>query len=218
MSAVSAPSNRGANAGADGAPDDGADAGASEAGWPAAPAPGPFEAFDRSVDLFVEGLRGRRGLDPAAAVVSNLADYGFVWSVIAAAKGRRRGPGRRRAVLALGVAGVASAGVNAAVKAVVGRSRPEVGSAPTGSGLPVRPPSSSSFPSGHTLAAFCTAVVLADSPAEVVAFTGFAAAVAASRVYLRAHHPSDVVGGALIGATVGVVARAAVDRLAPPRR
>ena len=33
-------------------------------------------------------------------------------------------------------------------------------------GVTVRTPTSSSFPSGHTLAAFCTAFVLAESPSE----------------------------------------------------
>jgi undecaprenyl-diphosphatase len=71
----------------------------------------------------------------------------------------------------------------------------------------VRPPTSSSFPSGHTLAAFCTAVVLSDSPAESAVYLGFAGAVGASRVYLRAHHASDVLGGAVIGVGIGLLGR-----------
>jgi undecaprenyl-diphosphatase len=34
-----------------------------------------------------------------------------------------------------------------------------------------------------------------------------AALVAASRVHVRIHHPSDVVGGAVIGASLGTVIR-----------
>jgi len=169
--------------------------------------------FDRSVDATLDRWRGRPRLELAARLVSNLADYGFAWSLLAAAKGRRRGPRRRRATRALAVSGVSSAAVNAGIKRVVDRGRPDP---PTESGgdehLWVRPPASSSFPSGHTLAAFCTAVVLADNPAETVAYVGFAAAVGASRVYLRAHHASDVVGGAVIGAALGLVGR----RLVPP--
>ena len=41
-------------------------------------------------------------VDRAAALVSNLADYGLVWVVLALFKARRRGPNRRRAVTALG--------------------------------------------------------------------------------------------------------------------
>ncbi|MGP8059874.1 MAG: phosphatase PAP2 family protein [Acidimicrobiales bacterium] len=161
-----------------------------------------FDRFDQAVDGLIERFRGRPGLEAGAAVVSNLADYGVVWSLLAALKGRRPGEARRRALRALALAGFSSLTVNAAVKATVRRSRP---AAPAGGrAVPVRAPTSSSFPSGHTLAAFCTAVALADSPGEAAAYLTFATAVAASRVYLRAHHASDVVGGAVIGVVIGV--------------
>jgi undecaprenyl-diphosphatase len=82
----------------------------------------------------------------------------------------------------------------------------------------VRPPSSSSFPSGHTLAAFCTAFVLADSDAQTAANVGLAAAVAASRVHLRAHHPTDVIGGAAIGSVLGLGLRPLVNLVTPGTR
>ena len=198
------------------------DAGAPALDLPAGASPAPsrdvlaaLAAYDEDLDRIFHRLRGRPAADAAALVVSNLADYGFVWAVLAAAKslgGRRE---RRRALRALAVAGVTSASVNAAVKAVVRRERPE-GAAPSPDDpLPVRTPTSSSFPSGHTLAAYCTAIVLADSPAELAAFALFATAVAASRVHLRAHHGSDVVGGAVIGIATGMVGRLLVNRLDP---
>jgi undecaprenyl-diphosphatase len=164
--------------------------------------------FDDAVDRLFEPLRGNRRADMAAAVISNLADYGFAWSLVAAVKGRRPGAKRRRAVRALSLAGATSLGVNSLVKAAVNRQRPDpiVGG---GTAL-VRAPRSSSFPSGHTLAAFCTAIVIAESPAEMVACGAFAVAVAASRLQLAAHHATDVVGGAAIGAAVGLVARRAL--------
>jgi len=79
----------------------------------------------------------------------------------------------------------------------------------------VRAPSSSSFPSGHTLAAFCTAFILADTDAGTAANVGFATAVAASRVHLRAHHPTDVLGGAAIGSVLGLGLRPVVDVVTP---
>jgi undecaprenyl-diphosphatase len=82
----------------------------------------------------------------------------------------------------------------------------------------VRAPTSSSFPSGHTLAAFCTAFVLAESDAQTAANVGFATAVAASRVHLRAHHPSDVVGGAVIGSVLGLGLRPFVNLVAPGQK
>jgi undecaprenyl-diphosphatase len=68
------------------------------------------------------------------------------------------------------------------------------------------------------LAAFATAVVLPDTTAEMAAYVGFAGAVAASRVHLRAHHPSDVLGGAAVGAALGLVLRPVANLLAPGSR
>jgi len=172
-----------------------------------------LSVFDRRVEELVAPRRGRPALDAAAVVVSNLADYGLAWSLLAALKARRRGPARRRAVATLAVAGVASASVNAALKARVGRHRPEPSGQAT-DGLPVRTPTSTSFPSGHTLAAFCTAVALAESPGEQLAYLGFATAVGASRLQLGAHHATDVVGGAAAGAGLGLVVRRLVGRRA----
>jgi membrane-associated phospholipid phosphatase len=169
--------------------------------------------LDETIDAAFEPLRGRPEVDRAAAVVSNLADYGFIWALLATRKGWRRGPRRRHAIVALGAGGVPSLLVSRAVKSAVSRQRPEAHLDAL-----VRTPSSSSFPSGHTLAAFTTAVVLAETPAETAAYVGFAAAVAASRVHLRAHHPSDVLGGAAIGSVLGLVLRPAVRLVAPGRR
>jgi undecaprenyl-diphosphatase len=169
--------------------------------------------FDETIDAVFEPLRGNAQADQAAATVSNLADYGLVWVALALYKARRRGPNRRRAVVALGLAGVTSYAVNRAVKSAVQRERPE-----EHLDAAVRSPSSSSFPSGHTLAAFCTAFVLADTAAETSTYVGFAGAVAASRIHLRAHHPSDVVGGAAIGSLLGLAVRPILNRVTPGTR
>jgi len=169
--------------------------------------------LDDTVDALFEPGRGRPQVDRTAALVSNLADYGFVWVALAAIKGRRRGPGRRRAVVALGTAGLSSLGVVRATKSLVERERPE-----EQLDVRVRTPTSNSFPSGHTLAAFATAVVLPDTAAEMAAYVGFAGAVAASRVHLRAHHPSDVLGGAAVGTVLGLLLRPVVDVLVPRAR
>lgn len=170
-------------------------------------------AIDDAVNAAFEPLRGNARADRAAAVLSNLADYGLIWVVLAAFKARRRGPDRRRAVVALAAAGFSSMIVNRVVKEAVARERPE-----DHLDAVVRTPSSSSFPSGHTLAAFCTAFVLADSDAQTAANVGFATAVAASRVHLRAHHPTDVIGGAAIGSVLGLGIRPLVNLVTPGTR
>jgi undecaprenyl-diphosphatase len=174
--------------------------------------PSSLSAIDDMVDAVFEPLRGRPQIDRAAAVVSNLADYGFVWVALAGLKGRRRGAGRRRAVVALAAAGFSSMAVNYVVKQVVERERPD-----DHLDAAVRAPASSSFPSGHTLAAFCTAFVLADTDAGTAATVTFATAVAASRVHLRAHHATDVIGGAAIGSVLGLGLRPIVNLVTPGR-
>jgi membrane-associated phospholipid phosphatase len=172
-----------------------------------------MSGIDDAVDAAFEPLRGNARVDAAAAAVSNLADYGLVWVLLGLVKMRRKGPDRRRAVVALGAAGFSSLLVSRAVKASVERQRPDDHLAAT-----VRAPTSSSFPSGHTLAAFCTAFVLADTDAQTMANVGFASAVAASRVHLRAHHPTDVIGGAAIGSVLGLGLRPLVNLVTPGTR
>jgi undecaprenyl-diphosphatase len=169
-----------------------------------------LSSIDDAVDAAFEPLRGRPEVDKAAAAISNLADYGLIWVALAGVKARRKGPDRRRAIVALGAAGFSSLLVSRVVKKAVARERPEDHLDAT-----VRTPTSSSFPSGHTLAAFTTAFVLADSDVQTVANVGFASAVAASRVHLRAHHPTDVIGGAAIGSVLGLGLRPIVNAVTP---
>ncbi len=69
------------------------------------------------------------------------------------------------------------------------------------------PYSKYSFPSGHTAMSFLFAVVLSDMyPKYMYLFYTIAVLTALSRLYLGVHYLSDVVGGALIGITIGVLA------------
>jgi undecaprenyl-diphosphatase len=100
-----------------------------------------------------------------------------------------------------------------AMKATVGRVRPWIA---FGLPPPFGSPHDGSFPSGHAAGSFCVAAFLAvalpavwPAPrARVVSAAGFvlASLIAASRVYLGAHFPTDVLAGAVLGAAAGALA------------
>ncbi len=70
-----------------------------------------------------------------------------------------------------------------------------------------------SFPSGHTLHAVCFTTVLAMTlPAVAIVLMPFTLAVAASRVVLGLHYPSDVLAGAGVGILLGFTATTAAAR------
>ena len=81
--------------------------------------------------------------------------------------------------------------------------------------LLVPPPLDASFPSGHTAASFAAVFALkaAGSPLWKPALAA-AVVMAFSRLYLYVHWPSDVLGGALLGAACGWLGAKLVSRLA----
>jgi undecaprenyl-diphosphatase len=94
--------------------------------------------------------------------------------------------------------------VNATLKSVVGRTRPQAESPHR---LPVRIPRTASFPSGHTLAAWCAATLLAEDDPWAPAYYAIAGAVSFSRLHVRLHHATDVVAGSILGILLGRLGR-----------
>ena len=163
--------------------------------------------FDDWVDTRVEPLRRRPGLDRLAAMASFLGDHGLVWFLVLVARIRRPGLRRRSAVRAVLFTGLVVPVVNGALKSLVDRSRPAEPAEMAG----LRPPSSASFPSGHSLAAWCAATMLAEDDSRAAVYYATAAAVSWSRIHLRHHHATDVVGGSVLGCALGAVGRR-IDR------
>ncbi|HVM13911.1 MAG TPA: phosphatase PAP2 family protein [Egibacteraceae bacterium] len=72
----------------------------------------------------------------------------------------------------------------------------------------IRPPTGSSFPSGHAAVGMAVATVVGGrSPmrAATPLLRAVGAYIALSRVYVGVHYPSDVIGGAGLGLAVGSV-------------
>lgn len=161
--------------------------------------------FDERVDRIFDRWRGRRGPDRLFYFASDVADFGLLWVLLAAARGVRGGPVNERAALRgiIGT-GVESVLVNLILKTLIGRVRPR-NHEPHPHRL--RQPLTSSFPSGHATAAFCAAVLLSEEDPLAPAYFAAATVVAASRIHVKIHHPSDVAAGIVIGLGLGLIGR-----------
>lgn len=145
----------------------------------------------------------------AAPAVQEAAERTKLWWAAAAAMAAFGG-WRGRTAAAAGVVAMTTAQVlsNAIVKPLYRRRRPPAEWVPQEE-LDERP-DSSSFPSGHTAAAFGFAGAVAPVwPAAGAACGVSAAVVAAERIHSGAHYPSDVAAGAVIGLIAAALVRAA---------
>ena len=159
-----------------------------------------IEHVDLRIDAAVDRFR-TPALDPLFYSISSAADHSLLWFAIGAARAVRTGDLRFAARFGVAM-GLESALTNGPIKAQFRRVRPAPespdGPLPYGMHRPI----TSSFPSGHATAAFTAAVILANGRRRAPWYA-LAALVASSRVYVRMHHASDVVGGALLGLALG---------------
>ena len=159
-------------------------------------------------------------LDHAMARLSDAANYSRLSlasaAVLAATGGRR---GRHAAVNGLASVAVTSGVVNLAVKPLGRRRRPDRAAGQVPVARHVRMPSSTSFPSGHSAAAFAFATGVGHvAPRAAIPLRGLAAAVAYSRVHTGVHYPGDVLAGALMGTALAQITTYALSRRAARRR
>jgi undecaprenyl-diphosphatase len=132
----------------------------------------------------------------------------------------------RGLALVLGGAIAAQAVAVWLIKRTIGRMRPWIA---LGLPAPFGHVHDGSFPSGHAAGSFCVAVFLVVVlPSLLPSSAGRARAlgalclvvaflVALSRVYLAAHFPSDVGGGAILGGVIGLLAGRLYMRSKYPR-
>lgn len=164
--------------------------------------------LDARLGAALSRARGRR-IDRLAGAVTDAGSlYGLAGTAAVLAGARRPRPAARVAV-----AGSAAWIVAQSAKELVRRQRPyELGIAER----LVHPPAGSSWPSGHSAvaAAIATAASAELRPWGQAAMVGMASMVAATRVQLGVHHPSDVVAGVAFGALTADLAVAAVESVA----
>lgn len=167
--------------------------------------PTSVDAFDARFDCFWDRFRGNRALDALFYTASEVGDFGMVWMAMSGVQGALGAPEQTRHFLRVaGVLGVESIVVNVGLKSFFRRERP-----PWEQDRPIqlRKPKTSSFPSGHSSSAVTAALLLSDSnPTLAPLWWGVAGIVALSRVHVKIHHVSDVVGGLAVGAVIGTIA------------
>jgi undecaprenyl-diphosphatase len=149
----------------------------------------------------------RSRADTALKALTTSANHSLLWFAIAAAMVGRRGSLRRAALRGVLAIGGASLTANAVAKPLMPRRRPAADALPNFRTLP-DPPTSSSFPSGHSAsaAAFTTAVGL-ECPLAGALIAPVAASVAYSRVHTGPHWPTDAAAGVALGTGVALATR-----------
>jgi undecaprenyl-diphosphatase len=162
--------------------------------------------FDAVVDGWFDHLRGNTTADRLFYGASAVGDFSLIWHIAGVARALR-GPRQEREAVGLAISlGIESFLVNGVVKSFFRRTRPVRSQH---SSRKLRKPKSSSFPSGHATSGFMAASLLSSgaSKRSKALWFGAATVVAASRVHVKIHHPSDVVAGAAVGLGLGAVVR-----------
>ncbi|MBL8775890.1 MAG: phosphatase PAP2 family protein [Acidimicrobiales bacterium] len=167
-------------------------------------------AFDDRVDETFAPLRGRPLVDRVMYGATIVGEDGRIWLAVAALLALRPAS-RRKALRVLIWLGVETAVVHGLVKPSVKRARPEFEGEHVHK---IRVQTSASFPSGHSASSACMATILSERSRLWPLWWAIALVIGASRVHVRDHHASDVVGGLAIGTAIGLAGR----RLGPRDR
>ena len=134
------------------------------------------------------------------SIISKLGDGGF-WALLALAMYLLQGPQALPLIAQMAATGSVGVILYKLLKSRLVRERPYVNRRDILCGT--APLDKYSFPSGHTLHAVSFTILLwAFEPLLLMIAAPFAILVAASRVILGLHYPSDVIVGAAIGATL----------------
>ncbi|HEX6256716.1 MAG TPA: phosphatase PAP2 family protein [Euzebyales bacterium] len=160
----------------------------------------------RRADVRAGDLVRRGRSRPSDRVVAAATDLGSLYGVLGTAAALGLG-GHRRLARDVTVIGSVAWLVAQGAKTRVKRERPYEAE---GVARLIRPPTGSSYPSGHAaVTAAMMSVIAADGDRLVRVVAGaLTTFVAASRVYVGVHYPSDVLGGTGMGLLLARVWRA----------
>lgn len=164
---------------------------------------------DRAEQVFAP-LRGNPLADRVFYAASHAAEFSACWHVASAGLAIASPQLRQHAARMTIALGIESVLVNAMIKPLFKRERPDLIE-----GSPkLRRPKTSSFPSGHSSSASMAAVLLSSAVPSLrpVWWIG-SSIVATSRVHARMHHGTDIAAGAVLGTALGHL----VKRAAPLR-
>ena len=161
-------------------------------------------SFDAAVESKFDLVRGNPLADRVFYTASEVGDFALIWHMIAAARGLRSERDANDALRVAVILGAETVLVNGVIKSFFRRTRPDWEQTRA---FRIRRPRSSSFPSGHASSAFTASGVLSQDDPLWPVYYAVAGIVAASRVYVKIHHPSDVVAGIATGVVLAKVAR-----------
>lgn len=164
-------------------------------------------SVDTAVFHWINGLAHRSGaLD--AIMIAVASDAPIVFAVVLLACWARWRPEWQRAAALAGVAALSGLALGQVVGRLLPRARPYLVTSAT---VLVTHAPDTSFPSDHAILAFAVTTVLARlNRALGIALGSFSLVLLFARVLIGVHYPTDVIGGALLGAASGW----AVGRLA----
>ena len=163
-----------------------------------------FNTLEGDACLRINRLARSPWIRRSFSAVSKLGD-GWFWGAMALTTLLIHGPGVMPKLVTVSVTTIAGIAIYKLLKAKLVRERPYINH--HGIHCGTAPLDRYSFPSGHTLHAVSfTTMFYVIEPLLLAVTLPFTILVAASRVILGLHYPSDVVVGAAIGATLASIA------------
>lgn len=160
-----------------------------------------FNSLEGDLCLRINRLSDYTWVRQIFANVSKLGD-GWMWGAMAITVLLLHGSTAIVQILVMAAMGIVGIGIYKLLKHKLVRERPYINH--RGISCGTAPLDRYSFPSGHTLHAVSYTIMFYQVEPLLLAITlPFALLVAASRMILGLHYPSDVIVGALLGAILG---------------